>query len=80
MMWQVRFVPEDRLWTVGYEDAKGKWHASFDYATDEEAKSAIHYLNGGCTKQVFDMSESLGMIRIMLEEFIKKWEAKHVSP
>lgn len=38
---------EPGLWTVGFYDPSGKWHAESDHATREEAAARIHWLNGG---------------------------------
>lgn len=38
---------EPGLWTVGFYDPQGKWHADSDYEDREEAAQRVHYLNGG---------------------------------
>ena len=38
---------EPGLWTVGFFDPAGKWHADGDYDSREEAAARVHYLNGG---------------------------------
>lgn len=38
---------ESELWTVGFYDPKGDWHAESDYNTPEKAAERVHYLNGG---------------------------------
>lgn len=38
---------ESELYTVGYYDPQGKWHADSDHSTAEEAAKRVHYLNGG---------------------------------
>lgn len=38
---------EPGLWTVGFEDASGKWHTDSDHDSKEEAADRCHYLNGG---------------------------------
>lgn len=36
-----------QLWTVGFYDPQGKWHAESDHETPEKAAERVHYLNGG---------------------------------
>jgi len=43
----MQFIPADRLWTVGYYEPGGRWHAVSDHGSQEEAASYIRYLNGG---------------------------------
>lgn len=38
---------EANLYTVGFYDPKGQWHPDSDFATREEARERVHYLNGG---------------------------------
>ena len=38
---------EPGLWTVGFYDPAGRWHADSDYETREQAAARVHYLNGG---------------------------------
>lgn len=38
---------EPGLWTVGFYDPDGKWHAQFDYQSESLAAEKVHYLNGG---------------------------------
>ncbi len=35
------------LYTVGFYDPQGKWHADSDHSTGDEAAARVHYLNGG---------------------------------
>lgn len=37
---------EPSLWTVGFYDPTGKWHAESDHETAESAAERVHYLNG----------------------------------
>ena len=37
------------LWTVGFYDPLGQWHADSDWTNHEEAATRCHYLNGGCS-------------------------------
>ena len=50
MMEQVTWVyvtSEPGLFTVGFYDPNGKWHADSDHSSREEAAKRVHYLNGG---------------------------------
>lgn len=38
---------EPNLWTVGFYDPQGKWHAESDHDTTESAAKRVNYLNGG---------------------------------
>ena len=38
---------ERGLWTVGFYDPSGKWHAESDHDDPEEAAKRVNYLNGG---------------------------------
>ena len=38
---------EPGLWTVGFYDPSGKWHAESDHESSEAAANRVHYLNGG---------------------------------
>ena len=38
---------EPNLYTVGFYDPHGAWHADSDWRTREEAATQVHYLNGG---------------------------------
>lgn len=38
---------DESLWTVGFYDPKGKWHADSDHDTRESAAARVAYLNGG---------------------------------
>ena len=38
---------EPKLWTVGFYDPAGKWHADSDHDDREQAASRCNYLNGG---------------------------------
>ncbi len=42
---------EPGLWTVGFYDPKGNWHAESDYDNTAEAAKRCHYLNGGQAEQ-----------------------------
>ena len=46
-MYVHKYVARDRLWTVGYFDPQGQWHALFDCDSSDAAIELIHYLNGG---------------------------------
>ena len=37
---------EPQLWTVGYYDLKGQWHAESDHSLEENAARRVAYLNG----------------------------------
>jgi len=43
----VYILSEPGLWTVGFYDPSGKWHADSDHTSREEAAERVHYLNGG---------------------------------
>lgn len=45
-MW-VYVQSEPNLWTVGFYDPSGKWHADSDHATQEDAARRVAFLNGG---------------------------------
>jgi len=38
---------EPGLWTVGFFDPAGQWHAESDHSTSEAAAERVRYLNGG---------------------------------
>ncbi len=38
---------EPTLYTVGFYDPSGKWHAESDHCNKEDAATRVHYLNGG---------------------------------
>jgi hypothetical protein len=44
-MW-VYIQSEDCLWTVGFYDPQGQWHADSDYNTRNEASKRVAWLNG----------------------------------
>jgi len=37
---------EPGLWTVGFYDPNGNWHAESDWETREDAANRVAYLNG----------------------------------
>jgi hypothetical protein len=37
---------EDNLWTVGFYDPNGKWHAESDWDNAEDASRRAAWLNG----------------------------------
>lgn len=43
----IRSEPE--LFTVGFYDPAGKWHAESDWPTADEAAQRVHYLNGSAS-------------------------------
>jgi hypothetical protein len=48
--YQQRYVyvrSEPGLFTVGFYDPTGKWHAESDHGTREQAAVRVNYLNGG---------------------------------
>jgi len=45
-MW-VYVRSEPGLWTVGFYDPKGVWHADSDWESPELAAERVNYLNGG---------------------------------
>ena len=42
---------EENLWTVGFYEPGGKWHAVGDYDKESDAAERVHYLNGGQYKK-----------------------------
>jgi hypothetical protein len=38
---------EPGLWTVGFYDPDGEWHAESDYDDSQKAAERVHWLNGG---------------------------------
>lgn len=38
---------EKWLWTVGFYDPSGEWHAESDHSDREEAAKRVAWLNGG---------------------------------
>ncbi len=38
---------ESGLYTVGFYDPTGTWHAESDHSSKEDAAKRVHYLNGG---------------------------------
>ena len=38
---------ERELYTVGFYDPTGQWHADSDHNSREEAQRQVNYLNGG---------------------------------
>jgi len=38
---------EAQLWTVGFYDPSGKWHAESDHHSPNQAAARVNYLNGG---------------------------------
>jgi len=42
---------EAQLWSVGFYDPGGDWHAESDHSTPEAAAERTHYLNGGGAQQ-----------------------------
>jgi hypothetical protein len=38
---------EPGLFTVGFYDPEGKWHADSDWESRDDAAKRVHYLNGG---------------------------------
>lgn len=50
MTW-VYIRSEPGLYTVGFYDPTGQWHADMDYGTKDEAAARVHYLNGGSGRE-----------------------------
>lgn len=38
---------EPGLYTVGFYDPKGQWHAESDWSKTDDAAQRVNYLNGG---------------------------------
>jgi hypothetical protein len=38
---------EPGVFTVGFYDPRGQWHADSDHPTSDEAAQRVHFLNGG---------------------------------
>jgi hypothetical protein len=47
-MW-VYVRSEPGLYTVGFYDPKGKWHAESDHASADAAAYRVRWLNGGAS-------------------------------
>lgn len=45
-MW-IYIESETGLWTVGFYDPNGLFHADSDHTSRESAAERVHYLNGG---------------------------------
>ncbi len=45
-MW-IYIKSEPELWTVGFYDPSGKWHADSDHEAREDAAKRVNFLNGG---------------------------------
>jgi len=45
---------EPGLWTVGFYDPSGHWHADSDHETRESAAYRVHFLNGGKDDELDD--------------------------
>lgn len=45
---------EQYLWTVGFYDPKGHWHAGSDHNSSESAAHKVHFLNGGGFQRKID--------------------------
>jgi hypothetical protein len=43
---------EPGLYTVGFYTPQGQWEPESDYSSREEARRAVHFLNGGNDKKV----------------------------
>lgn len=62
MTW-VYINSEPGLWTVGFYDPSGKWHADSDHSDPAAAAERVHYLNGGGTTPVPTHAENYGGLR-----------------
>ena len=43
----VYVLSEPGLFTVGFYDPKGIWHADSDHSSRDDAAKRVHFLNGG---------------------------------
>lgn len=48
---------EPGVYTVGFYDPTGQWHAESDFGTTVEAAARVNYLNGGTTVTVKEERE-----------------------
>jgi hypothetical protein len=46
MSW-VYIKSEPGLWTAGFYDPTGNWHAEGDFASASDPAARVHHLNGG---------------------------------
>ena len=46
---------EPELWTVGFYDPTGEWHAERDHGTIAEAAERVHWLNGGRSEWLYNV-------------------------
>jgi len=51
---------EPRLWTVGFYDPAGNWHAESDHGDTGSASERVHYLNGGGVNSSLDEALNSG--------------------
>lgn len=45
---------EPQLYTVGFYDPAGQWHAESDWPSAVQASERVHWLNGGASKDEID--------------------------
>lgn len=50
---------EPGLWTVGFYDPAGEWHAETDYNSPEGAAARVHWLNGGVAEAMPELVKAL---------------------
>lgn len=43
----LKYLRGEELWTVGFYDPDGKWHAESDHDAPDKAAARVNYLNGG---------------------------------
>ena len=60
---------EPGLWTVGFYDPSGKWHAASDHDKEDEAAQETHWLNGGKNRTPKDAQEKVDRVAEWLEIF-----------
>ena len=63
MTW-VYIQSEPGLWTVGFYDPNGKWHADSDHSTPAAAAERVHYLNGGGPEAIPTHAENYGGLQL----------------
>lgn len=58
---------EPQLYTVGFYDPAGKWHAESDHGTREAAAERVHWLNGGRDEEIDEADAMLKQHQQMKE-------------
>lgn len=73
MTW-VYIQTEAGVWTVGFYDPNGNWHAESDWPNPEQAAERVRYLNGGATtQQIPQGTSSLSSTATDIERMLKRF-------